>query len=280
MSTRRKCIAWAALILVAAQASAQEALAPRLKSSAALILDPLDSSVWYSRHAHVAAPIASITKLMTALVVLDGGQPLLERLRVTPLAPNVRASIRSRLAVGTLLSRGELLHIALMSSDNRAAQTLGAYYPGGLSAMVAAMNATATSLGMVDTHFVDCTGLSSENVASPEDLSKLVIAAAQNPTIRAYSTDSRYAVRVSQHLVEYHNTDNLVANPSWHILVQKTGTITAAGKCLVMEAIIEGRRVVIVLLHSAGRFTRLADAQRVKRWLETPGTGRIRLSAR
>jgi D-alanyl-D-alanine endopeptidase (penicillin-binding protein 7) len=129
MSTRRKCIAWAAaLLLVAAQASAQEALAPNLKSSAALILDPLDSFVWYSRHAHVAAPIASITKLMTALVVLDGGQPLLERLRATPLAPNVRASVRSRLAVGTLLSRGELLHIALMSSDNRAAQTLGTYY--------------------------------------------------------------------------------------------------------------------------------------------------------
>jgi len=134
--------------------------------------------------------------------------------------------------------------------------------------MVSAMNAKAAELGMSNSHFVDSTGLSSQNVASPEDLSKLVIAASKNSTIREYSTDKNYAVRVHRHLIEYRNTDNLVANPAWNIIVQKTGYIAEAGKCLVMAAVIEGRSVVIVLLDSLGKYTRVADAKRIKVWME------------
>jgi len=167
-----------------------------------------------------------------------------------------------------------------MSSENRAAHALGANYPGGVPAIVTAMNAKAAALGMTTAHFVDPTGLSSDNVASPEDLSKLVLAAAQNPHIREYSTDPGYAVRVRKHLVEFHNTDNLVKNPTWNIIVQKTGYIAEAGKCLVMEAVIEGRNVIIVLLDSAGRLTRVADAKRVKTWMESTATERVRVSMR
>ena len=242
----------------------------KLKSSSVLIIDQSDSSVLYSRHPDVAMPIASITKLMTALVVLDAKQPLDELIQITDADRDMPKGSFSRLSVGTTLSRGDLMHLALMSSENRAAHALGNNYPGGMPAMVAAMNAKAAELGMVSSRFVDPTGLSSQNVASPEDLSKLVIAASHNPTIREYSTDSRYAVKVRKHMVEFHNTDNLVANPGWNIIVQKTGYITEAGKCLVMAAVIEGRSVVIVLLDSFGKYTRVADAQRVKTWMESP----------
>jgi len=220
----------------------------KLKSSSVLVMDPSDSSVLYARHSDVAMPIASITKLMTALVVLDARQSLDEPIQISDADRDLPKGGFSRLTVGTTLSRGDLMHLALMSSENRAAHALGNNYPGGMPAMVAAMNAKAADLGMVSSHFVDPTGLSSQNVASPEDLSKLVIAASHNPTIREYSTDSRYAVKVRKHMVEFHNTDNLVANPGWNIIVQKTGYITEAGKCLVMAAVIEGRSVVIVLL--------------------------------
>jgi D-alanyl-D-alanine endopeptidase (penicillin-binding protein 7) len=172
------------------------------------------------------------------------------------------------------------MHLALMSSENRAAHALGVNYPGGVPAIVTAMNVKAAALGMTTAHFVDPTGLSSDNVASPEDLSKLVLAAAQNVHIREYSTDPSYAVRIRRHLVEFHNTDNLVKNPTWNIIVQKTGYITEAGKCLVMEAVIEGRNVIIVLLDSAGRLTRVADAKRVKSWMESTATERVRVSMR
>jgi len=177
----------------------------------------------------------------------------------------------SRLTVGTTLSRGDLMHLALMSSENRAAHALGNNYPGGMPAMVAAMNAKAAELGMVNSHFVDPTGLSSQNVASPEDLSKLVIAASHNPSIREYSTDRRYAVKVRRHMVEFHNTDNLVANPTWNIIVQKTGYISEAGKCLVMAAVIEGRSVVIVLLDSMAstRASRMPSGSRLG-WKRAP----------
>jgi len=149
-----------------------------------------------------------------------------------------------------------------------------------MPAMVRAMNDKAAELGMTTAHFVDPTGLSSENVASPEDLSKLVIAASRHPVIREYSTDPSYAVRVRKHLVEFHNTDNLVKNPAWNIIVQKTGYIAEAGKCLVMEAVFQGRNVVIVLLDSAGRLTRVADAKRIKSWMESTATERVRVSMR
>jgi serine-type D-Ala-D-Ala endopeptidase (penicillin-binding protein 7) len=269
------------LVLLALQATAKPILLePKLKSSSVLIIDQTDSSVLYSRHADVAMPIASITKLMTALVVLDAKQPLDQPIQITDADRDFPKGGVSRLAVGTTLTRGDLMHLALMSSENRAAHALGNNYPGGMPAMVAAMNAKATALGMTNAHFVDPTGLSSQNVASPEDLSKLVIAASRNPSIRAYSTDRRYSVKVRRHMVEFHNTDNLVANPTWNIIVQKTGYITEAGKCLVMAAVIEGRSVVIVLLDSMGKYTRVADAKRIKTWIEASANQRVRVSMR
>jgi serine-type D-Ala-D-Ala endopeptidase (penicillin-binding protein 7) len=269
-----------ALLAFSTLAAAKPTLFPKLKSSSVLIVDQSDSTVLYSRRSDVAAPIASITKLMTALVVLDAKQPLDEPLAITQNEAALPKSRGSRLSVGTVLSRGDFMHLALMSSENRAAHALGANYPGGVPAIVTAMNAKAAALGMATAHFVDPTGLSSDNVASPEDLSKLVLAAAQNARIREYSTDPSYTVRVRKHLVEFHNTDNLVKNPTWNIIVQKTGYITEAGKCLVMEAVIEGRNVIIVLLDSAGRLTRVADAKRVRAWMESTATERVRVSMR
>jgi serine-type D-Ala-D-Ala endopeptidase (penicillin-binding protein 7) len=261
-------------------ASAKPIRDPILKSSSVLIIDQSDSSVLYSRHPDVAMPIASITKLMTALVVLDAKQPLDEPIQITESDRDLPKSAFSRLTVGTTLKRGDLMHLALMSSENRAAHALGNNYPGGMTAMVAAMNAKAVLLGMTHSRFVDPTGLSSENVASPEDLTKLVIAASHNSTIREFSTDKSYAVKVHRHMVEYHNTDNLVANPTWNIIVQKTGYITEAGKCLVMAAVIEGRSVVIVLLDSLGKYTRVADAKRIKTWMEAGAGERLQVSMR
>src|SRR5450631_2099845 len=268
------------LTVCAMHATAKPMPAPKLKSSSVLIFDPSDSSVLYSRNSNVAAPIASITKLMTALVVLDAKQPLDEPIQITEADRDLPKGGPSRLTVGTTLTRGDLMHLALMSSENRAAHALGNNYPGGMPAMVAAMNAKAAALGMTSAHFVDPTGLSSQNVASPEDLSKLVIAASRNPSIREYSTDRRYAVKVRRRMVEFRNTDNLVANPTWNIIVQKTGYITEAGKCLVMAAVIEGRSVVIVLLDSLGKYTRVADAKRIKTWMEASSNARVQMSMR
>ncbi len=263
------------LATLAVHAIASPIRDPKLKSSSVLVIDQKDSSVLYSRRADVAMPIASITKLMTALVVLDAKQPLNEPIQLTNADRNLQKSDFSRLAVGTTFTRGDLMHLALMSSENRAAHALGNNYPGGMSAMVAAMNAKAAALGMRNAHFVDPTGLSSENVASAEDLSKLVNAASHNPTIREYSTDRSYAVKVRRRMVEFRNTDNLVANPTWNIIVQKTGYITEAGKCLVMGAVIEGRSVIIVLLDSFGKYTRVADAKRIKTWMEANANQRV-----
>ncbi len=261
-------------------AAAKPTLFPKLKSSSVLVVDQSDSAVLYSRRADVAAPIASITKLMTSLVVLDAKQPLDQPITITQAETDLPRGGFSRLSVGTVLTRGDLMHLALMSSENRAAHALGVNYPRGLPALVTAMNAKAAALGMTTAHFVDPTGLSSDNVASPEDLSKLVLAASRNPHIREFSTDPSYTVRVHRRLVEFHNTDNLVKNPGWNIIVQKTGYITEAGKCLVMEAVIQGRNVIIVLLDSAGRLTRVADAKRVKTWMEATAPHSLQVSMR
>jgi D-alanyl-D-alanine endopeptidase (penicillin-binding protein 7) len=241
---------------------------PDLRSSSVLILDATHSSVLFSRRADVAMPIASITKLMTALVVLGAEQPLDEPIEITREDNLGGKGSYSRLTVGTTLSRGDLIHLALMSSENRAARALGRHYPGGLPAFVPAMNARARALGMTHARFVDPAGLSSENVASPEDLSKLVMAASQSPVIREFSTDKRYMVRSGRHMLDFRNTDSLVSNPTWDIIVQKTGYISEAGKCLVMQAVIDGRTVVIVLLDSYGKYTRVADARRIKKWMD------------
>ena len=239
-----------------------------LRSGAALVLDTTHSSVLYSHNADVAMPIASITKLMTALVIMDAGQPLDEPLEVSAEDRSSGKGSRSRLAPGTRLTRGDLMHLALMASENRAAHALGRSYPGGLDACVNAMNAKARELGMTTAHFVEPTGLSDENVASPEDLSKLVMAAAKVPVIREYSTDRGYAVRVGRRLVRFRTTDSLVTRPDWEIQVQKTGYISQAGRCLVMQTVIEDRTVVIVLLNSYGKRTRVADARRIRKWME------------
>jgi D-alanyl-D-alanine endopeptidase (penicillin-binding protein 7) len=206
---------------------------------------------------------------MTALVVLDSAQSLDEILTVTDADREHGRGAFSRLAIGTQLSRADLLHLALMSSENRAAHALGRNYPGGVPAFVQAMNTKAALLGMSSAHFVDPSGLSSENVASPADLVHLVNAAAAHPVIRQYSTDRDHSVRVGRQVLEYRNTDLLVKSPTWNIIVQKTGYITEAGRCLVLKAVIKGRSVVMVLLDSFGKYTRTADAQRIRKWLET-----------
>lgn len=241
---------------------------PDVRSNAVLVIDAADSSVLFARHATVAAPIASITKLMTALVVLDAGQPLDEPIIITPADRDLEKGSASRLNVGARLSRGDLLHLALMSSDNRAAHAVGRRYPGGLPKMLTAMNAKARALGMTSAKFVDPTGLSERNVASAADLSRLVIAASRNPTIRKFSTDHEFSVVVGKRRLEFRNSNTLVAKSDWDIELQKTGYTNEAGRCLVMKTRIDGRSVVIVLLDSFGKYTRVADARRIRRWLE------------
>jgi D-alanyl-D-alanine endopeptidase (penicillin-binding protein 7) len=240
---------------------------PQVRSSAVLVLDRNSDSVIYSRRATEAAPIASITKLMTALVVLDARQPLDEQLQITAADRIGTERVASRLAVGTRLTRRELLRLALMSSENRAAHALCRSYPGGKSACLAAMNAKARVLGMTQAHFEDPTGLSAHNVASPNDLAKLVVAADHNELIREFSTTPSFEARVGRQNIEFRNTDPLVHDPTWQVSVQKTGHIAAAGECLVLQALIDGRNVVIVLLNSFGKYTRVADARRIRKWL-------------
>jgi D-alanyl-D-alanine endopeptidase (penicillin-binding protein 7) len=240
-----------------------------VKSSVALVVEDGTQDVLYSRNTKVALPIASITKLMTALVVLESHPDMEASVTVTADDLDTEKFSSSRLAVGTTLSRRDMLHLALMSSENRAAHALARNYPGGLDAAIVAMNAKARALGMTSAEFHDPTGLTSRNVASAEDLVKLVNAASANPTIRDFSTDPGYNVALGRRNLAFHNTNSLVANPGWDIIVQKTGYINEAGKCLVMKAIIEGRSVVIVLLDSFGKFTRLGDAQRIRQWMET-----------
>jgi serine-type D-Ala-D-Ala endopeptidase (penicillin-binding protein 7) len=242
---------------------------PGVRSSSALVVDVTHSSILYARNPDTPLPIASITKLITALVVLDAGLPLDERIELTKADRTLGKGAYSRLPYGTKLSRGDLMHLALMSSDNRAANAIGRAYPGGIKAFVRAMNTKAKALGMTRSKFVDPAGLSSENIASPRDLVRLVDAAAANKTIREYSTDHVHTVKVGRQLLEFRNTNTLVANPTWNIVVQKTGYISEAGQCLVMQSVIDGRTVVMVLLNSFGKYTRVADARRIRKWMES-----------
>lgn len=240
-----------------------------LKSNVAYVVDQTSSKVLFEKNSNVSLPIASITKLMTSLIVVESNQDMNEIIEVTNEDLDKEKSTGSRLRIGAKLSRADMLHIALMSSENRAASALGRNYVGGLPAFVAAMNAKATQLGMVDTRYVDSTGLSSQNVASARDLVKLINAAYQHQVIREYSTDSKYVVNPSGRPLHYSTTNKLVVNSSWDIGLQKTGYISEAGRCLVMRAMIEGRAVVMVFLDSKGKYSRLADAGRIRKWLET-----------
>jgi len=248
-----------------ASASDQE---PILASSEVLVLDEESNDVLLSKNAAQVKPMASITKLMTALVVLEADQPMDQMLEITEADEHLDKPTFSLLKRGTLLTRAELLHLALMASENRAAHALARNFPGGLAACLAAMNAKAEALGMASTRYVEPTGLSPLNVTTAEDLSKLVTVASNNQTLQAYSTDDRFAVPLGHRLVEFHTTDKLVTHSDWHIVLQKTGYIAEAGKCLVMKAIIEDRSIVIVLMNSSGAQTRLVDAQRIKSWLD------------
>ena len=263
---------------VAAAASATKASrsGPDLRSNAFYILDESDSTVLAARNEQVAVPIASITKLMMALVVLEADQPMDEMISITRADAQGTAGSGSRLAPGAGLSRADLLHLALMSSENRAAHALCRAYQGGLQRCVRAMNDKAKSLGMSTARFVEPTGLSSSNVSSPADLAKLVRAAAANPTIRQYSTDPDHTVYLKGRPLDFRSTNSLVRKPDWQVTVQKTGYINEAGRCLVMQAVIDGRDVVIVLLDSWGRLTRIGDANRLRAWMQSrnrAGTG-------
>ena len=242
----------------------------QLKSHVALVVDQDTDEVLFEKNTHAVLPIASITKLMTALVTVEAGLPLDEELKVTS-DELVRSGMRSNLRPGLAVSRGTALHLALMSSENRAAQLLGRTYPGGLDDFVRAMNAKARMLGMSDSHFVDPTGLSPDNRSSANDLVRLVKAAYEHDVIREYSVSEELDVPVGRRSVRYGNTNRLTANPDWEIGLQKTGYISEAGRCLVMQAVIEGKRVVMVLLDSVGKYSRIGDAQRIRDWLETSG---------
>ena len=238
-----------------------------LKSSVALVVDQDTEEVLFSKNDKAVLPIASITKLMTALVVTEAGQPLDEVLTVTQDDVDTEKGSRSRLQVGTRLTRGEMMHLALMSSENRAANALGRHYPGGLPAFVAAMNEKARSLGMSDTRYVEPTGLSSSNQSSARDLAVLVKAAYEHELLRQLSTSPEHQVAVGSREYQFRNTNGLVYNHEWTIGLQKTGYISEAGRCLVMQAELAGRKLIMVLLDSAGRYSRVADAERLRRWL-------------
>ncbi|MEP7056891.1 MAG: D-alanyl-D-alanine endopeptidase [Caldimonas sp.] len=238
-----------------------------LKSGVALVLDQDTNEVLFSKNSQAVLPIASLTKLMTALVVTEANQPLDEMISVTNDDIDTQKGSRSRLSVGTQLRREEMLHLALMSSENRAANALGRNFPGGLSAFVAAMNHKAHDLGMNDTHYVEPTGLSSMNQSSARDLATLVKAAHEHQIIRELSTSLEYQVAVGHRELQFRNTNNLVRSPAWDIGLQKTGYITEAGRCLVLQARMAGRKLIMVFLDSAGKYSRIGDAERVRRWV-------------
>jgi D-alanyl-D-alanine endopeptidase (penicillin-binding protein 7) len=240
---------------------------PRLnavvKSTIALVVDANTSEELVVKNADRVVPIASITKLMTAMVVLDAKLPMDEKLKISNDDRDLLMGTTSRLQVGWSFSREEMLHLALTASENRAAAALSRYYPGGRPAFIEAMNAKAADLGMTKTHFVNPNGLNNENVSTAFDLAKLVRAADQYPLIREFTTDPRYDVRVGRYVLAYFNPDRLVGRLDWDIQVQKTGFTNQAGRCLVMWINAEGRSLIMVFLDSYGKLTRFADARRV-----------------
>jgi D-alanyl-D-alanine endopeptidase (penicillin-binding protein 7) len=240
-----------------------------LKSSVALVIDQDTREVLFSKNDSAVLPIASLTKLMTGLVVSEAKLPLDEMVTITQDDVDTEKGSSSRLRVGAMLTRGELLHLALMSSENRAAHALGRTYPGGLDAFVSVMNAKAKMLGMNDTRYVEPTGLSSHNQSSAHDLATLVSTAYDDSVLREFTTSPGHQVAVGNRTLQYNNTNRLVKNPEWNIGLQKTGYISEAGQCLVMQAKIAGRKLIMVFLDSAGKLSRIGDAERVRRWVES-----------
>jgi D-alanyl-D-alanine endopeptidase (penicillin-binding protein 7) len=239
-----------------------------LHSSVALVVDQDTQEVLFSKNDHAVLPIASLTKLMTGLVIAEANLPMDERIRITQADVDTEKGSSSRLAVGTELSRGDLMHLSLMSSENRAAHALGRTFPGGMDVFVARMNQRARSLGMTDTRYVEPTGLSSKNQSSANDLAVLAARAYNEPMLRELSTSQGREVAVGSRTLQYNNTNGLIKNPQWDIGLQKTGYISEAGRCLVMQAHVAGRKLIMVFLDSTGKFSRLGDAERVRKWLE------------
>jgi D-alanyl-D-alanine endopeptidase (penicillin-binding protein 7) len=278
---RRLFIVFAGLIACAAvgavRAQAPVPLDPaklRLASANAVVIDASANHPVFAKGADDVTPIASLTKLMTAIVTLDAALPLDEPVAIDTEDFDYLKGTRSRLRMGAELPRREMLRLALMASENRAAASLARNYPGGIAAFVAAMNEKARTLGMTRTHYADATGLSAQNVSTANDLGKLVAAAARYEEIREFSTTASHFVEVQPtgQILGFNNTNRLVQNSDWNIQLSKTGYIREAGKCLVMLATIASKPFVIVLLDSAGKYTRLGDAQRVRYWLETGQT--------
>lgn len=251
-----------------------------LRSSVALVIDQDTHEVLFRKNDNAVLPIASLTKLMTGLVISEAQLPMAEMIAITQADVDTEKGSSSRLAVGTVLSRGDLLHLALMSSENRAAHALGRTFPGGLDTFVARMNARAQALGMSDTRYVEPTGLSSRNQSSANDLAVLVGAAYKEPVLRELSTSPGREIEVGSRTLQYNNTNRLVKSPQWDIGLQKTGYISEAGQCLVMQAQVAGRKLIMVFLDSAGKLSRIADAERVRRWVEkSPALSAIKQSA-
>jgi len=248
--------------------SAAKSDAVFLRSAVALVQDAASGETLIAKNQGVVLPVASITKLMTAMVILDGGLNLEQRVAISDEDYDLVKGTRSRLRPGTMLTRDELLLLALMASENRAAASLGRTYPGGADAFVAAMNAKARALGMNSTRFVDPSGLSSANVSTAHDLVRLVAAAHEYPLIRSYSTRESATVQSFGQPLAYRNTNGLVRNARWDIGLSKTGYISEAGRCLVMRVSMPSREVIVVLLDSWGKLSRVGDANRIKKWLE------------
>jgi serine-type D-Ala-D-Ala endopeptidase (penicillin-binding protein 7) len=247
----------------------------KVQSHIALIFDEKTQLPLYNKNSQTVVPIASITKLMTAMVMLDANLPMDEAVSVREDDPNTVKKSRSRLSIGMTFTRSEMLKLALMASENRAALALARSYPGGTAALVAAMNAKARELGMQNTRFFEPTGLDSDNVSTAQDLVKMVAAARQYPLIHQYTTSTSHSVEgLRGRTIRFHNTNPLVRNASWDIGLSKTGFINEAGRCLVMQATINLRPVIIVLLDSWGKRTRVGDANRIKRWMDSANTPR------
>jgi D-alanyl-D-alanine endopeptidase (penicillin-binding protein 7) len=240
-----------------------------LKSSVAYVIDQDTHEVLLSKNDQAVLPIASLTKLMTGMIISQAQLPMDEPITITQEDVDTEKGSSSRLAVGSTLTRGEMLHLALMSSENRAAHALGRTFPGGMGVFVAQMNVKAMLLGMTDTKYVEPTGLSSRNQSSARDLATLVNVAHGDPLLRELSTSPGYEVALGRRTLQYNNTNGLVKNPTWDIGLQKTGYISEAGRCLVMQTKVAGRKLIMVFLDSAGKFSRLGDAERVRRWVET-----------
>lgn len=240
-----------------------------VNSASALVIEQESGGSLYQKNADLVVPIASITKLMTAMVVLDSLPNLQTSIVISDLDVDYLRGSRSRLHVGATMTRETALLLALMSSENRAAAALARYYPGGMQAFLTAMNDKAQSLGMSNTRFQDPTGLTSNNVSTAYDLAKMVMAAYRYPLIREFTTTSNATVDISGRPFDFHNTNRLVSSTTWDIGLSKTGYIQEAGKCLVMQARVADKPVVIVLLDSADKMTRIGDANRIKRWIES-----------